>query len=383
MVAPTNYKRPTALVTQGMIDKAVETIRGLDLEAALQRRHAVLADISINDVLWSGADAQSAMRDGLRDMLSSAVKPSKKVPQFADELTAEQFIRDVLPSATNVEIYFDNALQSNLMSLTAPVDPSAGQLFKWENNFAWSYVGDITDSIKEKVKAAGGNVNAKLRVSLAWSNKDDLDIHCRCPDGYVSYSDKRGILDVDMNSPYSVLSRTPVENLAWKTPRDGRYVVSVNQYSKREAIDVGFTLQVENNGSLTEYSYPNPVVGTIQCLDFDVRDGVIQALKVMDPKLTNQLLPRETWGISTVQFVKVLTVLNSPNHWDGHAIGNKHTFFILDGCKNPDPVRGIYNEFLALRPRTAPQGVRSARQQDQVPRCKRAALGPGLQQHQA
>jgi hypothetical protein len=39
-------------------------------------------------------------------------------------------------------------------------------------------------------------------------------------------------------------------------------------------------------------------------------------------------------------------VMLSPNHWDGQEIGNKHWFFILDECRNPDPVRGLYNEFL-------------------------------------
>ena len=38
--------------------------------------------------------------------------------------------------------------------------------------------------------------------------------------------------------------------------------------------------------------------------------------------------------------------MHSPNHWDGNQDGNKHWFFILDGCKNDLPTRGIYNEFL-------------------------------------
>ena len=39
-------------------------------------------------------------------------------------------------------------------------------------------------------------------------------------------------------------------------------------------------------------------------------------------------------------------IMNSPNHWDGEETGNKHLFFILDNCKNPESVRGFYNEYL-------------------------------------
>ena len=30
-------------------------------------------------------------------------------------------------------------------------------------------------------------------------------------------------------------------------------------------------------------------------------------------------------------------------------MGNRHTFFVLDGCKSDEALRGIYNEFLHSR----------------------------------
>jgi hypothetical protein len=37
----------------------------------------------------------------------------------------------------------------------------------------------------------------------------------------------------------------------------------------------------------------------------------------------------------------------SPNYWDEKAVGNRHFFFLLDGCKNDGTARGFYNEFLS------------------------------------
>jgi len=42
----------------------------------------------------------------------------------------------------------------------------------------------------------------------------------------------------------------------------------------------------------------------------------------------------------------------SPNYWGANAVGNKHTFFVLDGAVCDEDLRGIFNEF--LHPRLEP-----------------------------
>lgn len=347
MVAPTNYKRPTAAITPKMVEQALATVRGLDLEDALERRHARLSDVSVNDVLWADRSSQAAMKDSLESLLMEEARPASAANQEALDIDVEDFLANVLPRTKALDVWFANPLQSNLMSLTAPVHAEAGSLFKWGNNFAWSYNGNITDSIKEKVKAAGGNVEADLRVSLAWSNYDDLDLHCVPPgSNEIYYGNKQNILDVDMNAGGRRESRSPVENLAFVRPRDGTYQIKVNNYVQVERDNQGFTLEVACNGKVTQYSYPNNQVNHLECLELQMRNGELVNTRVLNKAISGQGISQTIWGIPTEQFVRVQTVLNSPNHWEGESTGNKHWFFILEGCQNPDPVRGIYNEFL-------------------------------------
>jgi hypothetical protein len=55
---------------------------------------------------------------------------------------------------------------------------------------------------------------------------------------------------------------------------------------------------------------------------------------------------RELWGLPSESFHRVTTVMMSPNHWDEQGVGNRHFFFMLDGCKNDGSARGFFNEFL-------------------------------------
>ena len=61
---------------------------------------------------------------------------------------------------------------------------------------------------------------------------------------------------------------------------------------------------------------------------------------------SNSSAKENLWNVTSGEFVPVSMIMNSPNHWDGNSTGNKHLFFILEGCKNQEPVRGFYNEYL-------------------------------------
>ena len=62
--------------------------------------------------------------------------------------------------------------------------------------------------------------------------------------------------------------------------------------------------------------------------------------------LPSTIASKKIWGLNTETFSRVNMIMHSPNHWDEQKIGNKHVFFMLDKCINPDAARGFYNEFL-------------------------------------
>ncbi|MCK5610620.1 hypothetical protein KAR91_52595 [Candidatus Pacearchaeota archaeon] len=346
---PLNYKRPTALITQSMIRNAEKKVAELGFEYSLQRRYARAEDFTINNVLFADRTTRKAMNvfDEMAEDVPVNIKELKRV----DEIDIDTFLETVLPKIDNIELLFENKHGNNLMSLISPVHEDAKNMFKWGNNFSWAYNGEAADSIKEKVKRAGGNVNGILRASLSWFNFDDLDIHVIEPGGnHISYTDKEsyvsdGKLDVDMNVDNNG-SRQAVENVVWTDQarmKEGIYEVFIHNYAQRENIDIGFDVEIEFAGTIHTFHYDKKVVNKVVVAKFEYshNDGI----KFIE-SLPSTHKSKEIWGIPTQKFQKVSMIMNSPNYWDGESTGNKHFFFILEGCKNDSRARGFFNEFL-------------------------------------
>ena len=353
-VAPTNYKRPTALITKAMIEKAKDAIEALGLTSALERRYATINDITVNNVLFANRDSRKSMNANVFDALSSAVPQSAKSLDKVDEVTIEKFINDILPRAQSIELMVENRHSANMVSLVAPANPTAPELFKWGNKFSWSYNGELADSIKERVKTAGGNVTGDLCCRLAWFNHDDLDFHMTEPSGYEIYFANRrslspsgGTLDVDMNAG-SGQTREPVENIVYsskKTMKEGVYTLKVFNFTKREATNVGFEVEFDFMGTVYHFVHAQAVRDRqdVEVVKFKyTHAGGVEIIKSMP---STQAV-RETWGVSTNTFQKVNVMMLSPNFWDGLKVGNKHYFFMLEGCLNEGKARGFFNEFL-------------------------------------
>jgi hypothetical protein len=351
MVAPANYRRPTALVTKAMVDRARAAVDGLGLTSALERRYATLRDVSVNNVLFADRSARTVMRDSVFDQIATstpAVRPD------GAEISADAFLAEIVPTAQSLEAFVENRHASNFVSLVAPAEDASAPLFKWNSRLSWSYAGDFADSIRERVKQAGGNVTGDLCCRLGWYNYDDLDFHMMEPGRYEIYfgnktyrSPAGGTLDVDMNAGGGH-TRQPVENIVYPsvgTMREGTYRLFVHQYSKRESKDLGFEVEIDALGQVYAFAYGKAVAGVVAVADVEYsrRDG-LKVVPLLPASTTRK--SRKLWEIGTEGFHRVNVVMLSPNHWDGQGVGNRHWFFMLDGCRNDGSARGFYNEFL-------------------------------------
>jgi Mg-chelatase subunit ChlD len=121
----------------------------------------------------------------------------------------------------------------------------------------------IAQKIADTVKAKGGKTG-QLEISLAWFNKNDLDLHVTPPAGdkekiFYAHRESKdgGKLDVDMNVVYDQASMSPVEHVVWdKKAPHGHYKVLVHHYKNHGKPDTKdptrFVVQIRYKGQVVE-----------------------------------------------------------------------------------------------------------------------------------
>lgn len=360
IVAPANYKRPKAIFTKKMLEDAKKTITELGYLDSLSRRFATLDDITVNNILFSNKDSAKRISgaDDIFGEMEKDVAVSPKKFSKIEEVSARDFIENILPTAKEIEAFVENKHEKNFVSLIAPCNPDAKTMFKWDNGLSWAYTGNITDSdMKANVKAAGGNVDGVLRFSIQWNesgrDNSDLDAHCKEPNGNEIYfgSDKKprvsalgGQLDVDITHPESNIA---VENITYADKsrmKPGVYKFFVNQYASRGS--KGFKAEIEFDGEIFSFEYNEPVRGNVQVAEVTLDENGNFTIK---EKLSGNstITSREIWNVNTNQFVPVSVICYSPNYFDEQdGIGHRHLFFMLKDCKNTESPNGFYNEYL-------------------------------------
>lgn len=360
IVAPANYKRPKAIFTKKMLEDAQKTVTELGYMNSLGRRFATLDDITANNILFCNRDAAPRVMGAANPFEAMAKSLGTDPKKFgrAEEIGIEKFVKEVLPTAAGLELFMENRFSKNMVSLIAPQDKSAPSMFKWSNGFSWAYTGNMADSdIRENVKAAGGKVDGVLRFSIQWNDvpgewdENDEDAHCIEPDkNHIYFGNKwhprtDGRLDVDITWPDQ--GKAAVENITWpdiKKMKEGEYSFYVHCFASRGG-KTGFRAEIEFDGNIYSFNYDKPLHGgqNVVVAKVTLKDGKF-SIKELLPSSTST---REIWGVNSNQFVPVSVAMYSPNYWDEQTgNGNRHYFFMLKDCVNPEKPNGFYNEFL-------------------------------------
>ena len=357
-VDPANYHKAKAPISKKQIEEAQKFVLENGYMESFDRRLATIEDIHLSEIKYI-AEPTKIKPVTLFDKVKPTV--SANVPKFdgVDEVTIDKFMSDILPKCTSVEAFLTNKHEGNLVTMTTTNVAESKPIFKWNNNYSWTFNGNLAgkSQIKESVKIKGGKIDGVLRFSINWAENDktddtDLDAHCRLPNKneiyygcckYPTISPTSGFLDVDVMHPNQQKNKDVVENIAFtdlKKMPNGTYVFYVHNFANRG--NKGVLAEIEFDGNIYNYEYNQCVRGTIDVAEVTLNNGKF-SIKHLLPTTNNT---KELWGMETNSFQNVNLVCLSPNHWGENKVGNKHYFFMLEKAKTDKDVRGFHNENL-------------------------------------
>lgn len=355
-VDPTNYHRAKAPITQKQINETQSFVEDNGYTESFNRKLATIDDIKASEILHMNSDGGSLNNVSIFD----SVKPTSTRHKRAnfdkiEEVSIDKFMKDILPSCTSMEAYLENRMEGNLVTLTTSKTEDSKPIFKWDNNYSWTFNGNLAGKsyIKDAVAAEGGKVDGVLRFSLMWAEGDptddsDLDAHCKEPTGHIHFSrmnvSSGGNLDIDITRPVAQRNNKNVaENITWPSldrMQDGKYEMIAHNFADRG--NKYFEAEIEFNGNIYNYRYDSKLSGYKTVAVVTLKNGEFS----IEHKMPEMNSTRTVWGLETNTFHKVNLACLSPNHWGNNAVGNKHYMFMLDNCKAENDVRGFHNENL-------------------------------------
>jgi hypothetical protein len=353
-VDPANYMKAKAPITETQKKEARKFVEENGYSDSFDRTLVTLEDIKVTEILHSNIGDGTIKNVSIFDNIKTGTSTQHKRSQFdgIEEVGFEKFMKDILPTCTSVEVLFENRFEENLVALTTANNKESKPIFKWNNNYSWTYKNNLAGKsfIKENVQKAGGKVDGLLRCSLQWNDEDtksvlDFDLHCvESTGGEIYYGNKKsyktgGWLDVDMIRP----SNIGIENITWqnKVP-DGNYLFEVKNYDGGS--NKGFKIEIEFKGEVFNYFYQQPVKPSqrVKVATVTVKNGEFTITHHLQETASSKTI----WNLETNKFHKVKLACLSPNYWSDNNVGNKHVFFMLDNCKTDSPLRGFHNENL-------------------------------------
>jgi hypothetical protein len=194
-------------------------------------------------------------------------------PSISDEFDLES-VDDVILEEPSAEML---SLSETLGEAHSVSIDSDGEIGIGTNGSGTSLSSDdqgLVMDTNRRVAQAGGNLKGPIRISLAFSGDDDIDLHVgyeyttkvrqkkgrsyQNAEEFMSYHVYYGFkdtphanLDVDANA--TTLMREPCENIVFrKKPPNGKYIIALDNFKEREEPDDTSYVVVVKYGNNTQ-----------------------------------------------------------------------------------------------------------------------------------
>lgn len=372
-VDPANYMKAKAPISKTQIALAQKFVEENGYEESFDRRFAVIEDISVSEVIHAGTQDSKIKKVSIFDKVAKKASTRHKRAEFdgLEEVTIEKFMTDILPNCTSVEVMVENRMKGNMVTLTTSNNTDTKGIFKWNNNFSWTYNGNLSgkSQLTEAVESRGGKTDGVFRFSHSWNelerNESLMDLHVFLPGSTqtnesngVKYGNSKrvgwnnrthpsslGRQDVDYTMQ-ATEGFVPVENITFpdlNRLKDGLYVCKIHNWAFRKSGGRG-RAEIAFEGVVYNYIYPKTTNKEwVTVAEVTLNNGKFSINHILE---TESETSQDIWGVETNSFHKVNLVSLSPNHWGENVSGDKHYFFMIDGCKADIDIRSFHNDNL-------------------------------------